>query len=158
MRKNENQLPPELFLQDVLTLNKYLNKKNIETWMWGDMLVSKEEFPSMKSSGPSLNGYNGYAALRARIPKNIVICAWHYQGKQISFTSILAFIKNRHKVLGATWENQETTKNFTKYMGRLPKNGVGMIATTWYGLSGQKKKEIQNIIRFSGETFWNAKQ
>jgi hypothetical protein len=155
--KGEKQLPPELFLQDVLILSEYLKKKGIEAWMWGDMLVSQEEFPSMRDSGASLNGYNGYAGLRGKIPKDIVICDWHYRGKQVSFPTALAFAQNGHKVLGATWEFQETTRNFTKYMNHLSNNGEGMIATTWYGLSGEKKEEVQEIIRFSGEIFWNAK-
>nr|MDA3791044.1 family 20 glycosylhydrolase [Desulfobacula sp.] len=158
LRKGEKQLPPELFLQDVLTLHEYLKGKGVETWMWGDMLVSREEFPSMGDSGANLNGYNGYAALRERIPKDIVICDWHYRGKQVSFPTALAFATNGNKVLGATWEFHETTKNFTKYMAQLPLNNEGMIATTWYGLSGKKKEEVQNIIKFSGETFWNANQ
>lgn len=158
LRKGEKQLPPELFLQDVLTLYQYLKGKGVETWMWGDMLVSRKEFPAMNDKDASLNGYNGYAALRSKIPKDIVICDWHYQGDQVSFPSAWAFATNGNKVLGATWESQGTTKNFTKYIGQLPQNGEGMIATTWYGLSGEKREEVQTIIRLSGETFWNAKQ
>ncbi len=157
LKNGEKQLPPELFLKDVLILHEYLKGKGVETWMWGDMLVSRDEFPSMRDSGANLNGYNGYAALRERIPKDIVICAWHYRGRQVSFPTALAFAQNGHKVLGATWELQETARNFTKYMNQLPNNGEGMIATTWYGLRGEKKEEVQKIIRFSGGIFWNAK-
>lgn len=156
LHEDEKQLPPDLFLQDVLTLNEYLKNKGVETWMWGDMLVSKDEFPSMKDSGANLNGYNGYAALRKKIPKEIVICAWHYRGSQATFPTALAFAQDGHKVLGATWEFKETTKNYTKYMEKLPLNGSGMIATTWYGLSGDKKEKVKTIIRFSGEAFWNS--
>lgn len=158
LHEDEKQLPPDLFIQDVLTLYEYLKSKDVETWMWGDMLVSKDEFPLMKDSSANLNGYNGYAALRKKIPKEVVICAWHYRGSQNTFPTALAFAQDGHKVLGATWKLQETTKNFTKYMGQIPNNGAGMIATTWYGLSGDKKEQVKNIIRFSGEAFWNAKQ
>lgn len=158
LRKGEKQLPAELFLQDVLTLHEHLKKKGIETWMWGDMLLAKEEFPGIENNDASINGYNGYAALRSKIPADIVICDWHYRGKQIAFPTALAFAQAGHKVLGATWELQETTNNFTKYIGQLPHNGEGMIATTWYGLTGDKREEVQAIIRFSGEAFWNAKQ
>lgn len=157
MGKGEKQLPPELFLQDVLTLHKYLKRKGVEIWMWGDMLVSREEFPGMSNKDASFNGYNGYATIRGRIPKDIVICDWHYQGKQVTFPTALAFARNGHKVLGATWESQDTTRNFSKYIAKLSTNGEGMIATTWYGVSGDKSKEVQNIIQFSGEAFWNAK-
>jgi hypothetical protein len=158
LEKGEQQLPPELFLQDVLILYEYLKKKGVETWMWGDMLVSTEEFPAMKNTGSSVNGYNGYAALRPKIPKDIVICDWHYRGRQVAFPTAIAFAENGHQVLGASWDFQETTRNFSKYLAQLPKNGAGMIATTWYDLSGKEKLEVQNIIKFSGETFWDAKQ
>ena len=157
IKTGEQQLPPELFLQDVLILYEYLKKKGVETWMWGDMLLSKEEFPTMKDSGASLNGYNGYAALRPKIPKDIVICDWHYRGRQLDFPTTLTFAEAGHQVLGATWKNQETTTNFSNYIARLPKNGAGMIATTWYGLSGKEKQQVEKIITFSGKAFWNAK-
>ena len=35
-------------------------------------------------------------------------------------------------------------------------NVLGMIATTWFGLSEIKKNEIEEIIKFSGNAFWNA--
>jgi len=44
--KREEMLPANLFLNDVVKLHDFLKSKNIETWMWGDMLISQKEFPS----------------------------------------------------------------------------------------------------------------
>lgn len=154
LNKNEIQLPAALFLQDILTLHKYLSSKHIETWMWGDMLVTKDEFPIMKDAGANLNGYNGYDKLRSKIPKDIVINDWHYKGEQKDFPTALAFAKLDHKVLGATWEKTSTIKNFTQYINQMPYNNEGMIATTWYGLN-QAAPKVFNIITQSAEIFWN---
>lgn len=158
LNKNDKQLPPNLFLEDVITVHDYLESKNIETWMWSDMLYTKEEFPNMAKAGANLNGLHGYAALKSKLPKNIVLNLWHYRGGQTSFPTADAMIDYGHRVLGATWQFEETVENYTKYMYDLNnENVLGMIATTWFGLSEIKKDEIEEIIKFSGNAFWNAK-
>lgn len=54
LRDGEIQIPASLFLSDVLRIHDYLKKRNVETWIWGDMLISPKEFPSMRAS--SLHG------------------------------------------------------------------------------------------------------
>jgi len=157
LKKGETQLPPSLYLKDVMILYHYLKKKNIQVWMWSDMLYTKKEFPSLKKSGANLNGKNGYFKLRNKIPKDIVMCVWHYAGEQRTFPTALTLANDGYKVLGASWKFPQTTKNYANYIYHLPINGLGMIATTWYGLSGKRKELIKEIIEFSGKAFWNAK-
>lgn len=155
LNKGEKQLPPELFLQDILTLHRFLTEKHIEVWMWGDMLVTKDEFPVMINAGANLNGLNGYDKLRSKIPRDIIINAWHYRGNQTEFPTASAFAQLGHTVLGATWKDMTTTRNFTRYLKNMPANNAGMIATTWYGIS-EKNQDVHNIITESGEIFWNG--
>lgn len=157
LAKREKQLPPELFLKDVLILNDYLQAKGIETWMWSDMLYTVDQFPVMKKAGADFNGYNGYADLRTKIPKDIVLCVWHYRGDQKDFPTASLLAKDGYKILGATWKLEETVKNYSNYITNMSKNAEGMIATTWYGFTGKKKYEVHDIIKFSGRAFWNAK-
>lgn len=156
LNKNDKILPPELFLKDVEILNYYLSSKNIEPWMWSDMLYSKEEFPTMKDSGANLNGRNGYAKLRIEIPKNVTLIPWHYKGSQKEFPTSLLLTKLGFNIIGSTWENKETIFNYSNYVKNIPQNAKGMIATTWYGISGEKKLVVFDIIKTSGEAFWNA--
>jgi len=160
LNENDRQLPAKLFLKDILILHDYLKSKNIETWMWSDMLYTKKEFPSMKKAGSNLNGMNGFSEIRQKIPTDIIMNVWHYRGDQKEFPTAKLLIDIGYKVLGATWKSENTMINYSRYMykqSKLSQYSRGMIATTWYGLSGEKKLEVQNIIKFSGEGFWNAK-
>jgi hypothetical protein len=88
LNPGEKMLPPELFLKDIERLHAHLKKRGVETWMWGDMLISPEEFPTMLDK--HLHGAYGYATLRNKIPKDIVICDWHYFDEQSDFPSSLS--------------------------------------------------------------------
>ena len=157
LNKNEKQLPPDLFLQDILVLHDYLRNKGVQTWMWSDMLYTKKEFPSMKRAGGNLNGLKGYSTIRKKIPTDIVMCAWHYRGNQREFPTATALANEGFHVLGATWKESMTIENYSSYIHAMPFNGDGMIATTWYGLNDKRRKEVYDIIRVSGKAFWNAK-
>ncbi len=156
LRKGEKMLPPALFLKDVLILHRYLKERNIETWMWGDMLISPEEFPTMFKK--HLHGVKGYSKIRKKIPKDIVICDWHYFDKQKEFPSSLEFAKEGHKVLGSTWKKEITIKNFSNYIYSMPFNGMGMIATIWFHLQKKEWDVVDRIIKISSENYWNGRK
>ena len=153
-------LPPDLFLSDVETLYNYIsNIKKLQTWMWGDMLVSKEEYPCMVGESGGGNGLHGSEYrdfnLFSRIPKGIVINDWHYNQISPMFPTALAFALKGHQVLGVTWTAKETIKNFTDYLANIPSpNAQGMIASVW--AKGWEK--IDEIISVSGDASWNAKK
>lgn len=155
LQDGENPLPYDLFYEDVQFLYDYLKNRGIKTWMWGDMLIAPHEFPNMLAK--HLHGVQGYASLRGKIPKDIVICDWHYFDKQTEFPSALSFAKAGHKVLGVTWKNNVTTKNFSYYIANMPINAEGMIATTWLGALRGDINTFKKIIQTSANTFWNTK-
>jgi hypothetical protein len=161
---------PSDFLNDVKKINSYLISHDIETWMWGDMLLTPKEFPEMHPG--SLNGNEQYALLRTQIPKNIVICDWHYKhykgylSKKLTFPSMDAFINTGFEVYGSTYDVSEITKKFSEYAYKLKSQKVkGMIATTWTTLlKGATVNDKQTdywqlfdkIVEESGQAFWNA--
>jgi hypothetical protein len=149
---DQKMLPPDLFLKDVLRLYSYFSGKGLETWMWGDMLISPAEFPDMPAT--QLHGIDGYAAIRGRIPRDIVICDWHYYGRQTRFPTLLAFKDAGHGVLGATFKNSETTRNFSRYAADV--GAQGMIGTTWGFVPRKQWEEVQRLLDVSAEAFWNA--
>jgi hypothetical protein len=153
--KETEMLPAALFLKDILRLHDYLTNKGIEVWMWGDMLIGKEEFPQMFQK--HLHGNADYIAILPKIPKDIVICDWHYFDKQKDFPSSKLFAELGHKVLGTTWYEEETIKNFSRYIANLPKNGYGMIATLWFSIENKDWGRLEEIAGESAEAFWNAK-
>ncbi len=144
-------LPAELFLQDVLHIHDYLKNRGIETWMWGDMLISPEEFPEMFAS--ELHGGSvGYGkALRAKLPKDIVICDWHYSDDQPDFPSLAVMQKEGFRVIGTTWKKPRTIDNFSRYAAQH--HAYGMMATTWFHVQRKEWDVVERIIRESGDAF-----
>ena len=151
LRSGEQMLPAELFYDDVTRIHAYLKKKGVKTWMWGDMLISSDEFPSMRPN--HLHGdAPGYGKeLRNKLSRDIVICDWHYNDEQSDFPSLAAIRENGFAVLGATWENLPTIKNFSSFARNH--GGGGMVATTWFYVQRKEWDVVRRIIRDSGEIF-----
>lgn len=163
--KGEKALTAEQFLTDVIKIHDYLRKKGLEVWMWGDSLLD----PSMVDNPDKhYHGNAAYSKIVDRLPKDIVICDWHYHtsspdsslrgGFPITdkFPSVDFFVSKGFRVIGATWNEQRTTKNFTSYITNLrSKQCIGMMASTWYHKQTDYDK-VKNIIDYSSEIFWNA--
>lgn len=141
LRDGEQMLPAELFLKDVMLIHDHLAKKGVVTWMWGDMLISPDEFPQM--SPFELHGAaRGYGkSLRDKLPRDIVICDWHYFDGQIDFSSIETLSREGFVVLGTTWRKPETIQNFSKYAASH--GAAGMVASTWF-IPGSRSKHVVN--------------
>lgn len=144
-------LPAKKFYQDTVRVHEYLVKRGIETWMWGDMLISPEEFPEML--GRELHGVvSGYGkVLRQKLPKDIVICDWHYADDQEEFPSLATFKAEGFRVLGATWKKEKTIRNFSRYAAE--QGADGMIATTWFHVQRKEWDVVSRIIHTSGRVF-----
>lgn len=157
LKRGEQILPPVLFLVDVSRLHEFLKNKGIETWVWGDMLIAPDEFPTMPDRGDINGSSPGYGqALRRKIPKDIVICDWHYLGTQTEFPTLATFKAEGFRVIGTTWREEETTSNFSHYA--TTHGADGMIASTWIILGAGNKVvnswgDIEQLIRESGEAF-----
>lgn len=151
--KPENALPADLFLQDVRRLHGYLSERGIETWMWGDMLATPSEFPGMLAR--HLHADRRYAALRGRLPADIVLNDWHYADRQDDFPSSAALVRAGHDVLGASWKHHNTTRAFSRYVAGLGPKARGMIATTWWHVQKDDWDVVEEIYRVSGSLFWD---
>lgn len=151
LKSGEVPLPADLFLKDVLKIHGYLKSKGIATWMWGDMLLTTEEFPSMlaKHLHGGLSGYG--KKLRDRLPRDIVICDWHYFDRQQDFPSMSKLQEEGFKVIGATWKTEAAIRNYSRYANTH--RGYGMMATTWYNFHTNTADQVDWIIRSSGRIF-----
>lgn len=147
----ESMLPADLFLADVLRVHAYLKERGVAVWMWGDMLIAPDEFPGMlpKHLHGTKPGYG--AALRARIPRDIVICDWHYNDEQRDFPSLLKMQQEGFRVIGATFKNKSTINNFSSYAAEH--RAYGMMATTWFYVQRKRWDTVSSIIRDSGMAF-----
>jgi hypothetical protein len=151
LHEGEGMLPADLYLQDVLRIHAYLQERRIETWLWSDMLVSRAEFPNM-SDAPLHGSMPGYGkALRDRIPREIVMCVWHYFDRQEEFETVGKLAKEGFRVIGASWKRESTMKNLSLFASENGANG--MIATTWYLVQREQWQEVEDIIHESGKSF-----
>jgi hypothetical protein len=156
LNPDEKILPAELFYKDIMKIYNYLKNKGIETWMWGDMLISPDEFSglpaeSLKAFHGTLPGYG--KELRAKLPKDIVICDWHYNDDREDFPSLSIMQKEGFRVIGATWAKEKTIKNFSKYASKS--KAYGMMATTWWHVQKRNWDVVEKIIKVSGQYFLN---
>jgi hypothetical protein len=98
--------PAELFARTVNDLHHHLvDQKKVTMLMWGDRLLDA------KTTGYSRweASTNGTAPATDRIPKDIVVCDWHY-GLRDDYPSIPALQKKGFSVWPAGWHELEPTR------------------------------------------------
>lgn len=119
--------------------------------MWGDMLISPDEFQNMFD--PDLHGtVGGYGKpLRDKLPRDIVICDWHYFDDQSDFPTLKVMQKEGFRVIGSSWKKEKTTRNFSRYAAQH--GAKGMMATTWFHVQKNEWGIVDDIIKVSGEAF-----
>src|SRR5690242_7562463 len=123
----KGKAPSVLFADAVKQIHKHLMHKHVEMLMWGDRLIdgSKYDFGEWEAST------NGTAAAIELIPKDIIICPWHYEVRD-SYPSIPMFIEKGFRVLPASWKNVDATKALISF-SRSHSNPkvLGFMFTTW---------------------------
>ena len=131
----KGQDPPALFAKAVNELHKHLvGKRKVEMLMWGDRLIDGKQF----GLGEWEASMNGTAAAVDMIPKDIIICPWHYEQRE-SYLSIPMFLKKGFRVLPAGWNNVEATKALIQFnRAQADPKLLGHMFTTW----GVKKEEL----------------
>jgi len=144
-------LPAGKYYNDIIYLHNYLLSKKITTWMWADMLESPSEFPTMRKNnlhGGNLLGYG--KTLRDRLPKDIVLCDWHYKENLslVTYTSLNTLTLEGFRTLGAVWLYPEAFSKSAKLGG-----SKGMIATSWSYVQLRDWSTVYNIIVNSGKSF-----
>ena len=131
----KGQDPGALFAKAVNELHKHLaGKRKVEMLMWGDRLIDGKKF----ELGEWEASINGTAAAVDLIPKDIIICPWHYEQRE-SYPSIPLFLEKGFRVLPASWKNVEATKALIQFnRAHAGPKLLGNMFTTW----GVKKEEL----------------
>jgi hypothetical protein len=127
--------PAKLFAKAVNDYHEHLVKnRRVEMLMWGDRLIDGNKF----DFGKWESSKNGTAAAVDMIPKDIIICDWHYS-KSSAYESVPMFVEKGFRVLPAGWNKVDATIALIKYSKTQTSPLVlGHLFTTW----SVKKNEL----------------
>lgn len=120
--------PAELFAKAVKDYHAHLvGQRKVEMLMWGDRLLDSKTVGYGKWEAAE----NGTQAAIDLIPKDIIICDWHY-GKRKSYPSIPLFIEKGFRVWPSGWDKADATEALAQdaLKHRGPKM-LGHLCTTW---------------------------
>ena len=132
--------PAVLFAKAVNELYAHLvRKRKVEMLMWGDRLIDGTKL----DLGEWEAAKNGTAGAIDLIPKDIIICPWHYEVRE-SYPSIPMFMAKGFRVLPAGWKNVDATKALIGYsQTQSGSRLLGHMFTTW----GVKKEELLDFLK-----------
>lgn len=122
--------PAEVFAKAVNDLHAHLvGKRGVEMLMWGDRFIDSKVYPYGRWEASD----NGTAPAIDLVPKDIILCDWHYERRD-SYPSVPMFIEKGFRVWPAGWNKVEATTALIQYGQRYddPKM-LGHLFTTWSG-------------------------
>jgi len=120
--------PAKLFAKAANDLHDHIvTRRKREMLMWGDRLLDASRL-NYSEWEASKNGTQGAVEL---IPKDIVICDWHY-GNQKEYPSVPYLLAKGYRVWPSGWQPLEATLAFSRFAAKQknPKL-LGYLCTTW---------------------------
>jgi hypothetical protein len=120
--------PARLFAQAVNDLHRHIvGERRLEMLMWGDRLLDANAL----KGGEWEYAKNGTAGAVDLIPRDIVICDWHYE-KQTHYPSLPFLLAKGFRVWPASWQPLDGAQAFSAF-ARNQKTGnlTGFLCTVW---------------------------
>jgi hypothetical protein len=120
--------PAQVFAKVVNDIHNHLVKeRGVTMLMWGDRLIDGTRYDYGEWEA-SMNGTAGAVDL---VPKDIVICDWHYELRD-SYPSVPMFLEKGFRVLPSSWRNVEASRAFITYSVNLGNPlMLGHLFTRW---------------------------
>jgi hypothetical protein len=148
----------EIFAKATNDYHDYLVKhKGLTMLMWGDRLIDQAEirYHRMESSD------NDTAPAIDLIPKDIIICDWHYN-RMPDYPSIGYFQEKGFRVWPCTWKSPTAALALMESAQRQAQGGrmLGFMCTTWCGpgdfaraILGESNDDQPSVAKRVAETF-----
>jgi hypothetical protein len=119
----------DVFAKAVNDLHGHIvGKRGLTMLMWADRLIDGEQWNMGEWEASKV----GTAPAVDMIPKDIILCPWHYEPRK-EYESLPMFMQKGFRILPASWKNTQASNALIRYgqanqqQGRL----VGHIFTTW---------------------------
>jgi hypothetical protein len=125
----KNLDPADVFAKVVNDLHGHIvGKRGLTMLMWADRLIDGNKFNMGEWEASKV----GTAAAVDKIPKDIILCPWHYELRK-QYESVPMFMSKGFRVLPASWKNTEATLALIRDARAHQTEGrvVGHIFTTW---------------------------
>ncbi|MBI9016385.1 MAG: family 20 glycosylhydrolase [Phycisphaerae bacterium] len=144
----------ELFAKIVNDYHKHLiQNKKVEMLMWGDRLIDASKMYGSKWEASD----NGTHTAIDLIPKDIIICDWHYNLEK-SYDSVPLFIKKGFRVLPASYKNTNAVNAYINYSKQQQSNlMLGHLNTVWGSVPTQYLPDFEPI-RYTSKNFGGANE
>lgn len=164
--QNRRKGVTQLIIDDILHYHKFLADRGIRTMIWGDMFIAADESDSSAQAG----SVEEATRRRAMLPKDILICDWHYDSvPPEKFTSLKVFNQAGFDVVACPWYQPGNILNIATAAARqaeattASENGktLGVLQTTWAGYSFDQQSFDENPEQYSSyllgaEAAWNG--
>jgi hypothetical protein len=132
----EGKNPAQLFADEVKTLHAHLKKIGCRTWMWGDRFLDGKSTGLGKWEASE----NGTEPAIDLVPKDIVICDWHYER---ATETPRVFARKGFEVVVCPWRKPDVALAQLAQVQAIragadpavARRALGMMQTTWCGFS-----------------------
>jgi hypothetical protein len=119
--------PAELFAAQVNALHEHIvGKKKLKMLMWADRVIGSKYQGICQYD----NAHNDLSACIASIPRDIVMCDWHYERKR-EYSSVPFLAGKGFPVWPSGFMPVAATQAFSDYSLAHRDEVVGYLATTW---------------------------
>lgn len=138
----KGQDPAKLFAKAVADYHGHLAGKGVQMLLWGDRLIDAKA----TGLGEWEAAANGTAPAADLIPKDIIICPWHYN-KREEYRSIPALLAKGFRLLPAGWNKPDAVEALIGYaLAQKDPRVLGYMATTW-SVDVRKVAEYPPLIK-----------
>ncbi len=126
----------ELFAGEVSLLAEHLKSIGCRMWMWGDRFIDGKA----TGIGAWEASTNGTAPAIDKVPKDIVICDWHYEK---AWDTPRFFAAKGFQVVACPWRKLEVARGLLAHIRALrggadravAERALGIVQTTWCGFA-----------------------
>jgi hypothetical protein len=126
--------PAELFAKSVNDLHRHVaQERKLTMLMWADRLLDDKLFGYGKWEASA----NGTGPAIDLIPKDIIMCDWHYETRPKGYPSVTYLQEKGFRTLPSSWRNKDAALAMLREAKRTatPKL-LGHLCTTWVGADG----------------------
>ncbi len=137
------KLPKDLLAEDVKKLYDYLAAKGLKVMMWCDQLEAERNGKAPWNTADAL----------PLIPKDIIICDWHY-GPEAEFPSLRFFKDKGFPVIACGSYKPKNIYHFTRAAAEA--NVMGYCATSWCTVARVRElAEMMTNVMLSAQYAWS---